>query len=319
MRRAAAAAALAAALAGPAAAEPGRTAAAFLQRTLGAGAAGMGSAFAAVTGRLDSLQYNPAGLAALERPTAASTYLKGFAGTGFGFLAYAHPTPVGTFSASALYYSAGDITLNLSDGTRDEVAAERDLAWSFGYALRPLPFLHLGAAYRFLRMDLAESAHATSSQGDFGGIVETPIKGLTLGAAYQYVGSDIRFEEAGDPPPKTWRYGAAYRLTGINPAALDPGVELQHFDATLAADMVQALHEERSPRVGIEMGLEPFYVSRVAVRFGWVFNRDSESFAFGMGFRQGSFGLDYAFSPADELGSLQHFTLSYRFGEPREP
>lgn len=306
--------ACAALLASPAArAEPGRTAAAFLQRPLGARAAGMGGAFAAVRGSLDSAQYNPAAIATVPRRTLASTYLSGFDGANHGFLAYAHPFPFGTVGASVLYYNAGGIDLSLSDGTTGRVTAEEDSAWALSYSLALAKSLYVGALYRFVRMELAETASASSSQGDFGVLWRTPLRGLSLGAAYQYLGPDIRFEEVGDPPPRTLRYGLAFHFPDVEISAADPSVDLEAFDMTLAADVAQTLHEEVSPRMGAELGLTPSYMTRVALRAGWVFGRDSESFTFGMGLRQGRLGLDYALGKGKDLGNLQQFSLTIDF------
>lgn len=300
--------------AAPAAAESGRTAAVFLQRTLGAQAAGMGNAFTAVRGRPDSLQFNPAAAATLERKTVTTTYLKGFGGTTHGFLGYAHPSRFGALSASLLYFNAGVINLNLSDGTRGQVTAEEDFAASFGYARRLGEAVYLGGNYRYVRMELAETAQATTSQGDFGVLVAPPqLRGLSAGAAYQYWGPDITFEEAGDPPPKTLRCGVAFRFPELEAKTLDPSVDLDAFDMTLAADWVKPLHEDASPRAGVEIGLTPALLQRLALRMGWVFERPAESLTLGMGFRQSRYSLDYSFGSSPKLNHLHQLTVSAEF------
>ena len=300
-------------LAVPAAAEPGLTAVPFLQRALGARASGMGSAFVAVQDSIDSMQYNPGALGTLRAPSLTSTYLNGFGSTTYGFLGYAHPSRYGTFATGALYYNAGSIDLNLSNGTTGRVTAEEDTAWTLSYALALTRRLSLGATYRFLRLSLAETAHATSSQSDLGVLWSPPIKYLSLGAAYQYLGPDIRFENVGDPSPKTLRYGLALRFPDINAKRIDPSVDLDAFDTTVAADMVQTLHEKKSPRMGAEFGLRPALLTRVAIRTGWIFNRDSESFTFGAGLQHGDLSFDYAFGRARDLDNAQQLTLTYRF------
>ncbi len=302
----------------PAWGEAGRTAAPFLKRTLGAQAAGMGGAFVAVRGRPDSLQYNPAALATLRSKTLTTTYLSGFGGTTHGFLGYVHPLGAGTLGAGILYFNAGSIDLNLSDGTRGTVTAEEDLAATLSYARRIGFGLSLGASYRFVRLELAETARATTSQGDFAAHwrVPGPLRGLSAGAAYQYVGPDITFEEAGDPPPKTFRYGLALHFPEIDAEKIDPSVDLSAFDMTLAADIVDTLHEEPSPRVGIELGLTPSMMSRVALRFGWVFERPAESFTLGFGVARGRLSVDYAVGASEDLGHLQQFTLTFAFDRP---
>ena len=298
----------------PAAAESGRTAAVFLQRTLGAQAAGMGNAFTAVRGRPDSLQFNPAAAATLEHKTVTMTYLKGFGGTTHGFLGYAHPSKICAFSASILYFNAGMIDLNLSDGTRGQVTAEEDFAGTLGYARGFGDLVYLGGTYRYVRLELAETARTSTSQGDIGLLVAPPqLRGLSLGAAYQYWGPDIKFEEAGDPPPKTLRCGAAFRFPALEAERLDPSVDLDAFDMTLTADWVKPLYEKASPRVGMEIGLTPALLHRLAIRLGYVFERPAESLTMGMGFRQGRFGLDYAFGSSPRLDHLHQLTVVAEF------
>ncbi|MFH1725164.1 MAG: PorV/PorQ family protein [Elusimicrobiota bacterium] len=296
-------------------AEPGRTAAPFLQRALGAQAAGMGNAFVAVPGRADAIQYNPAAAATLDRKTLSSTYLNGFGGTTHGFLGYAHPVPHGTLAAGVLYFNAGRIDLNLSDGTRGRVTAGEDSAWTLSYAARLGSRLSLGATYRFVRLELAETVHATTSQGDFGLLwkVPGPLRGLSAGAAYQYWGPDITFEEVGDPAPRTLRYGLAYHFPEVSTKRIDPSVDLEEFDMTLTTDVIEVRHEKRSPRLGVELGLTPSFMNRIAIRFGWVFERAGESHTIGVGLRHRGVRFDYAFGGSPELGNLQQLSLTLTF------
>lgn len=305
----------AALLTAPAArAEVGRTAAGFLKRSMGARAAAMGGAHAAVLDPgAEAPQHNPAGLARIPRRALSTSYLKGFGGVTHGNLAYAHPLPYGTLGAGLLYFNAGPIALNLSDGTKRTVTSEEDMAWTLSYGATVAYGLSVGATYRFVRMELAETASATSHQGDFGAQWRTPVKGLSLGAAYQYAGRAIVFEEAGDPPPRTVRYGAALRFPEVDAAKIDPSWDLAAFDMTLAGDMVQTLLEKPTPRAGVELGLTPSLMSRVAVRFGFVFNRFSEGLTLGLGFRTGRYSFDYGYGDAKEMKALSNVTFSIDF------
>lgn len=298
----------------PAGAETGRTAAVFLKRAMGARAAAMGGAHAAVLDPgADAPQQNPSGLARLTRPALASSYLHGFGGVTHGNIAYAHPLRYGVVGTGLLYFNAGDIGLNLSNGTKRTVTSEEDLAWTLSYGA-PLPYgFSVGATYRFLRMELAETASATSHQGDFGAQWRTPVKGLSLGAAVQYLGPDIVFEDEGDPPPRTFRYGAALRFPDIDASKIDPGVDLAAFDMVFAGDVVQTIHDKPSQRAGIELGLTPSLMSRVAIRLGYVFNRFSEGLTVGAGFRSGRFSFDYGHGDAKEMKALSNATFSMAF------
>ncbi|TBR23163.1 PorV/PorQ family protein [bacterium] len=295
-------------------AEAGRSAAAFLKRALGARAAAMGGAGTAlVDPGPGAPQFNPGGLARVARPSLTSAYLNGYGGVTHGYAAYAHPLPYGVLGTGLLYFNAGDIGLNLSDGTKRTVTSEEDLAWTLSYAV-PLPFgVSVGGSYRFLRMELAETASAVSHQGDAGALWRTPVKGLSLGAALQYWGPDIVFEEAGDPPPKTFRYGAALRLPDIDAAKVDPTVDLAAFDMTVAGDVVQTVFESPYQRLGVELGLTPSLMSRIALRFGWVFNRFAEGFTLGAGFKTGRYTFDFGHGDTKTMKGLTSASFTVEF------
>ncbi|TPW20651.1 MAG: hypothetical protein FD126_1466, partial [Elusimicrobia bacterium] len=291
-----------------------RSAAAFLKRSMGARAAAMGGAYTAVIDPgAEAPQHNPGGLARVSRRTFSSSYLNGFGGVTHGDASYAHPLPRGVLGTGLLYFNAGDIGLNLSDGTKRTVTSEEDLAWSLSYAA-PLPYgLSVGATYRFVRMELAEMVSATAHLGDVGAQWRTPVRGLSLGAAYQNAGQDIVFEEAGDPPPRTFRYGAALRFPEVDAAKLDPTVDLAAFDMTVAGDVVQTIFEKPTQRVGVELGLTPSMLSRVALRFGFVFNRFSEGLTLGVGFKTGRFSFDYGHGDAKGMKAMSNATFSIEF------
>ncbi|MBI4347313.1 MAG: PorV/PorQ family protein [Elusimicrobia bacterium] len=299
--------------AAPAGAEPGRTAAAFLQRPLSAAQAAMGSTGAALYGRAASVEYNPAANAFLGSREATASFLAAPAGGQFGLLAYGHPSPFGTLTGSLSYFNAGSVELSLTGGERRTVTAEEDLAAGAAYSVSPLPGLALGAGVRWLRLALAETARADAALADLGALWRGPGEwaGLSAGAALQNLGSDIAFESAGDPPPRTVRYGVAWQTGVFSSRRVDPGGEIP-IDATLAADMVEVLREARSPRVGLELGLHPELMGRVALRFGWVFNRPAENLTVGFGVRRGRFLIDYALG-SGELGPGHRFTLSAVF------
>jgi hypothetical protein len=291
----------------------GRTAAAFLQRPLGAQSGGMGAAFVAVQSSIDSLQYNPSAIATLQKRTGSTSYLKSIADAGYGYFAYAHPSQLGTFAGSFTYFTAGKISLNLSDGTTGSVNAEQNFAYTATYARELAYGLHLGGTFRHVQLELAETATASSNQTDIGFLWRFPWKGFSAGASYQYVGPDITFESSGDPPPRTLRYGVAFRFPDVDPTKLDPSVDIEEFDVTVAVDNADVLHEDMSPRFGLEIGMRPPSMNRVAIRTGWISGRDTEGFTFGLGFIHKKIGFDYAFGNAPGLGTLQHFSISTRF------
>ena len=83
--------------------------AAFLDIGVGARAAGMGGAYTALADDANTVYWNPAGLARLEKREASVSHAELGRSTRHDFLAYAHPAPQGTFAGAFTYLSQGSI------------------------------------------------------------------------------------------------------------------------------------------------------------------------------------------------------------------
>ena len=295
-------------------AEVGRTGAEILTFPLASRPLGMGNSFVAVDGGLDSLGYNPAGMARLARPELESTYLSGIAGDNFGFLGYSHPLPHVVVTGGFIYYNAGTINLNLSDGTQQTVTAEEDMVGIAALSL-PLPGgLCVGAAGKFYRLQLAQQANASGYAADLGALWHSPLAGLNFGASLQNMGPDVQFEQEGDPLPMTVRFGAAYDLDLSGRECFKEGCfGFSHFLFT--ADAVK-LRDEGSlqPSAGLEMGMKLEEETYGALRFGYLFSQSPNYFTLGIGVRQGRWFADYGFGAMkDDVASTHHVTLGVKF------
>lgn len=309
-----AACALLAALGRPAAlwAEAGTTGAQTLRRPLGSRAIALGEAYAAADGGVDSLGYNPAGTAASGRPVLESSYTHGIVDDKFSFTGYLHPVPIGVVSAGLLYYDAGSIHLNLSNGTNETRKAQQDLAALAGLAVRLPAGLSAGVSAKAFRFELAEEARATGFAADAGLLWHTPLPGLNLGASFQNLGPDVKFEQEGDPLPLTTRFGAAYRI-GREDAAVETGSASRFTQFLATADAVKVRDERLSGGAGLEMSMPLGPAGRAALRGGYLFNRDLDAFAFGVGLREGRFSFDYAVSVKRAVRNAHNVTLGLLF------
>ncbi|MFA6003446.1 MAG: PorV/PorQ family protein [Elusimicrobiota bacterium] len=293
-------------------AEAGRTAAVTLQRPISARAVGLGEAFAAVEGGLDSLNYNPAGLARLARPEAASSYTRGIADDDFGSLHYAHPLRSATVSGGLLYYDAGPINIKLSDGTQHTRTAQKDVVAAGGISLPLEHGLSLGALAKVFRLELAEEVRTTGYAADIGALWRTPLKGLSLGLAAQNLGPDIKFEQEGDPLPLTLRCGAAYSVDlGRLPMFQEGSFGFSKF--LLAADAVKVREQEVSAAAGLEMSMSLAEKSFIALRAGYQFSDEPGALALGIGLRQGPWIFDYGLGVVKDVTNSHHFNLGLKF------
>ncbi len=294
-------------------AEAGRTAAsALLLRPLSVRANAMGEAFVAADGGIDSFGYNPAGLTATQRPSLQSLYTPGVVEDRFSFTSYAHPLPFGVLSVGGMYYDAGDLHLQFSDGTHRNVKAEQDMAGILGLSL-PLPLgLSAGASAKVFRVELAETAKATGYAFDVGGVWRSPLKGLNLGAAVNNAGPDLKFEEQGDPLPTAFRFGAAYSLNLESALATRESIlALSRF--LFCVDAVKVREERLSPRAGVEMSAPLLDRGHAALRLGHLFASSPDSFTFGIGLKERRFVFDYAFGVKRELSNVHHFSIGVVF------
>lgn len=291
-------------------AESGLTGAPILQKTMGARAIGMGSAFVAVPDPSNAFSYNPAAIGAGSGHTLATTYEKGLAGDNFGFLQYTKGMPWGGIGAGILYYNSGAINLNLTSGAGGSVTAQEDTVAMFGMALKPVQGLFLGGTYKYVRLNLAEQFHATSHQAD-AGVLWRITNVLSVGAALQNMGGEIKFESVGDPPPTTIRIGAACHLSSFDIRKIDPSVDIIDTDITLTADWVKIKSEKESPRVGFELAMRPSYMGTVFLRVGYLFNRDIKSMTYGCGFKHKKFVFDFGIEISKNLSNPLHISLTF--------
>ncbi|MDE2039401.1 MAG: PorV/PorQ family protein [Elusimicrobia bacterium] len=293
-----------------AAAEAGLTGGVTLSRPLGARAEAMGGAFSAVEGGLDSLTYNPAGLARLSRPELRFDYTHGIVDDSFGFLGYARRLSAFTLAGGAAYYDAGTIDLNLSDGTKGRRKAEQDWLGLLSAAVALPARLSAAATLKYYHFSLAQAASASGLAFDAGLRWATPLPGLSAGAALQNLGSAVKFEQQGDPLPRTERAGLAYSIGRRSPdPEQDADVGFDRF--LLTGDVVSVLDQPLAAASGLEMRVPLGGSDYAALRFGYLFN-SSDSFSMGIGIREGRYVFDYALGLARALGSAHHFSIGLR-------
>jgi hypothetical protein len=304
--------ALAAALALAPAAAWAATGAPTLQRPFGARGLGMAQAFTAVPGGLESAGYNPAGLVDAKRPALTTNFTRGLIEDSFGYVGYAHPLKFIVLHAGALYYDAGTIDLNLSNGTRSKVKAAQDYVGMVGAAI-PLPLgFSAGGIAKFYRFSLAEAATAKGYAADVGAQWRTPLPGLTLGAAVQNAGPDVKFEVEGDKLPLTSRAGAAYLLDLERMGLVKPPTyAITQFLFT--AEVVKTRDADVFAAGGIELVFPFRPTGRASLRGGYVFNNEERRASFGIGLKEGRFLFDYAFGISRALENTQNFAVGIEF------
>ena len=304
--------ALLAAQAGAAMAAAGLTGAPVLNTPIGARSSALGRAFTAVPGDAEAINYNPGALAFTSSANVSATYMSGFFGGSYGFLAA--PVPLGTFTLTPayLFYNSGTMNLNLSDGTKATVTAEEDKAGYLSAGWRPVPRLGVGATVKRVSTNLAQSASASSTHYDFG-ILYAAGNGLSFGASYLNSGGEIKFETNGDPPPRTKRLGASYKFDAAPPSLSDPDSSITRCDVLLSADWSRTDKEKSYIQAGLESDMTLWNGSVFTPRLGYLAGRSVGGVTLGLGLAWRNWTFACSFAPSAALETVSQATVGYKF------
>ncbi len=287
----------------------GTTAANFLKVAMSPRAVSLAGAFSALTDDSGAVFVNPAGLAQFDEREIAldfSTYLQD---AKMGNLSYAGVSGGNRFGFGATFLTVGGIErrgLSDSVGVVPELGTfgADDMAVTLAYAKKEimpetLPRLDGGLAVKFIRSTIyTKSAFAVAA--DAGAIYRATDK-MKISLALQNLGTKMKFEEEADPLPVCLRAGMAYKA-GPN--------------LNIAGEVAEYLQDEKIyPSVGAEYWFRKAFALRGGYKFGYdTANLGSEvGLSLGFGVKVAGLGVDYAFLPFGDLGSLHRFGLWLQF------
>ncbi|MBN1425368.1 PorV/PorQ family protein [Candidatus Fermentibacteria bacterium] len=174
----------------------------FLSMGAGARSIGMGSAVSALGGDLESVYWNPAGIALIEGTAAGFTHTMLYADMSLEDAAVAVPAMDGVIGISGLAFLSGKIdetTEEMPDGTGETFSANA-MAVTVSYARMMTDKFSAGLSFRVIREALADVS-ATSWGFDLGGAYNVGWN-LRLGFAVANFGPDMQL--SGDALEQTW-------------------------------------------------------------------------------------------------------------------
>lgn len=262
----------------------------------------LAEAFVAVRDPL-ALEYNPAALA-VGGITASYQELPVDASAGATTVTF--PAGPAALGVSLRFVNYGEIdVVEPVDGLpvgepTGETATGGELSAVLGGGVRLGP-ARLGVAGRWLHMDIAGLAD-DAFVADAGVLLE-PVRGLTLGASYQGVGTELEAGRAAQVL-RTARFGAALeRWYGRTVKAIVT-VEGRHREDRLAG---AAGLELRGGTARLEGALRVGYETRPDP--GDAFSR----FVFGGGVRLDALSVEFAYRALGPLGETRQVGVRYRF------
>lgn len=290
---------------------PGVTSSNFLKMGVGPRPVALGESFVGLADDINAITYNPAGLAGLADQELSMMHNEYFEGVRQEWVAYALPTAAyGTFAFSANMVNVDRFpAFDEFDRPFGETSAS-DQAFQIAYARRAGSIVHLGTAAKYLRSRLSE--HWSSGFAFDAGIAIDLAAGLRFGASVLNGGPAVTFIEESYPLPLMGKAGVSY----------SPFAASKRHRLTVIADGT-------FPREGfpyVSGGVEWALGNAVALRMGGRQNQDEgPGFAVGAGIflnRARPHGpeldVDYAYVGYGDIGHVHRFSLTFKFGRPKE-
>ena len=281
---------------------PGTTAANVLGMGVGARAIGMGEAFTAMADDINSLYWNPAGLALLNQSAASFMYNQSYQGMNYNNANVGVSLENGGVAGSLSYLGYGSI-----DGFDETGAPTGNVNAYSGVATLGGGYLldnwSVGLNAKAIHGALADVS-ATGGAVDLGTtfVYPQPILGgstLRLATTLRNLGPGMKYLDQDDPLPTEWRVGGSL-------------VQLFNQKANVSVDYGQARGAQSSLYAGTEYWLNPY----LALRAGYTGNHtESNGLRLGLGLKIKDLSFDYAYASFGDLGMTNRYELTYRFGE----
>ncbi|NTV52380.1 MAG: PorV/PorQ family protein [Candidatus Firestonebacteria bacterium] len=257
-----------------------------LQDSFGPRAAAMAGAFAAQSGGLDSVGFNPAGLAGLEKVDIQFMHAAGVENMGTEWFAAGVPVPsLANLAAQILYRGQPAI----DNGVAGEGGVESKELF-FGISLaRPIAAgISAGINAKMLSLTLGP-ANASALVFDLGAQYQL-LENTRLGVSVRNLGESVKFHETADPLPTVATVAGLWT----------PFLEGTH-KVNLEADAdYQTTEQNRVARAGMEY----WFKNLLAMRLGYAYSatRSVGGFSAGVGFRFKltvgvNMNLDYSLQP----------------------
>ncbi len=250
----------------------GLTGAAFLKVGVGARAVGLGSATSALTGDVNQLFWNPAGIALAEhdvRMQATFSYNKWIADLSHNSAAVSYNVPdIGTFGLGFISFGISDIPADRDfpvdpalrqfqvDLNSSATYDYRDIAVHVSYARYVTESLTLGVTAKIISQSI-DGEVASALAFDAGSVYNIGILDWKIAARFSNLGADLKFYDIAYGLPLSFTIG-----TALSPLKSDDSELMFAVDAVKTQDGPQYFYS----------GVEYTFLSLVSIRGGWKFN-----------------------------------------------
>lgn len=259
--------------------------------------------------------WNPAALGFVNRSAVELTYAQLVPGlatdVSYNYGTFVKPVEGwGAFAVGLVFLSYGTSDQTNPDGTVVGTFSSNEVSPALYYGTKLLPDFSVGAALKYIRIQLAPSAQSGvgSTFGvDLGALYRIPAARLNLGMNLQNLGPSVTFlnEDQKSPLSRNLKVGASWEAS-----------QSKEFRFLVVGDFNQSLvtNKFRTYNGGVELR----YSDQIAARIGYYDDPLGEikDLTYGFGASWKGLSLDYASIPQAKdsgLPNVNKITLGYRF------
>lgn len=289
-------------------------------------AVAMGEAFTSVEGASTAMFFNPAGLARYSGSAhAAFGSTQWIAGINHMFASVALATPNNDYGVFGLTFQSvdyGDIIRTVRSSNADgflEVGTFRPsaMAVGLGYARALSDRFSIGGRASYVFQDLGSGFKSVDANAnplksdntidvlsfDFGMFYKTGYKSLNFAMSVRNFSKEIKYQKEGFQLPLMFRIGVSMNAMDFVSESSDADALLLTVDATNSRDYPET----------VNMGGEYIFFKTLAIRGGYMFGKDEQSYTAGLGLQQSiegiGIGIDYAYTPFGIFGTVNRFAI----------
>jgi hypothetical protein len=278
----------------------------FLKLSTSARAVGIGGAQVAVAEGVSSIAFNPAGMMTVNDMSVGMSYTAWFADIQHSFVGVVKNIPgIGAVGVSVIMLVTDDMietTNSFPEGTGRNFRAS-DYAFSIAYARQVTDQFRVGINGKYIQSYLYNTEVGASSFAfDIGTLYHIPMLRSHIGVSLTNIGKDIKFIQEQYSLPTALRFGILVDV-------------LQQENNQLITTMQISRLNDADEQYNF--GAEYVFNNLVALRTGWKFAYDHESFTGGFGVKMDPIGingtLDYGYNYFKYLPGTHSFTFELQF------
>lgn len=279
----------------------GTSGAQFLKVVASPRIAAMGQTFAAVSDDVNSITYNPGGLASLNKKEITLVQNAWIQDIANQYLAVGVPIEkLGIIGLGVNMLSVKDIEKMDSSQNSLGTYNSNDMAITLAYATKMNNKLNLGLNVKMVNCKIDDET-ASAYGADIGAIYKASPK-LDFGISVQNIGTELKFIEEGDPLPMTVRLGGAYKAMDQLLIGLDV-----HYPND--ADLAVSLGAEYKLKAGDKL----IFPIRAGYKSGYE-TEEMSGLGTGLGVLYDNLlSIDFAWTPMGILGDSMKLGIGFRF------